>query len=302
MFPATQLFLLGAAKAGTTALAYWLDSHSSIVLSRPKEPVFFEYEYHKGIDYYWSTYFDNRWNGELYVVDARHRNLFLPFVPHRIYDSIPNPRFLISLREPISRAYSHWWHWRSRGMEALEFRAAVQENRDRLEKGMELSSDLWGSTLDPVTGTNAYRTYLDSGFYVEQIVRYLDLFGPDRVKIVFFEEWTTDHRVLEDILAFLGLHVTSTLLERPPQINKGTVRYEMRTWKDMSEKVNPNRNLRRYVPKTAKRWIKNALSQRVTRPAIDDATTIELADLYNPYNRDLEVLLRRKLPSSWGTY
>ena len=50
-------FLLGASKAGTTSLHYYLAQHPGILMSDPKEPAYFRLEYERGADWYWRTYF-----------------------------------------------------------------------------------------------------------------------------------------------------------------------------------------------------------------------------------------------------
>lgn len=138
-----EIFILGAAKCGTTTLANWLARSPDIAMSHPKEPVFFEYEYRLGLQHYWDKYFSGSWRGESWVLDARHRNLLLPFIAARIEESVERPYFLITLREPVKRAYAHWWHWRSRGEESLRFEDAIELDRDRLERGIELSDNVW---------------------------------------------------------------------------------------------------------------------------------------------------------------
>ena len=65
-------FLLGASKAGTTSLHYYLAQHPDILMSDPKEPAFFRLEYERGPDWYWRTYF-RRYAGQL-----RHRCRKMP--------------------------------------------------------------------------------------------------------------------------------------------------------------------------------------------------------------------------------
>jgi hypothetical protein len=70
--------LLGAAKCGTTSLAYYLSQHPDVCFSDPKEPIFFEAEYEKGLDHYWQKYFQ-AWSGERAIGEGRPWNLYLPF-------------------------------------------------------------------------------------------------------------------------------------------------------------------------------------------------------------------------------
>lgn len=293
-----EIFILGAAKCGTTTLAHWLGSHPSVVMSQPKEPIFFEYEYQMGLAHYWSKYFSDSWRGEAWPLEARHRNLFLPFIPERIEASVDDPYFLVTLREPVHRAYADWWHWRSRGKEPLSFEAAIELDRDRLERGIELSEDLWGRTLDPVDGRNELRTYLDSGFYAEQTKRYIDRFGGDRVCVVFLEEWAESCLPLECAVGSLPLSPEGGLDNLDLHVNRGDVRYaypeSLQVLKSLRQRL-PSR----LMPQRIKEGLKPLLLQRVSRPEIEAGARKQLADLYRERNRELESLLGRDVPSGW---
>jgi len=119
-----HFFILGAAKCGTSSLYYYLDQHPEILMSTPKETLFFEKEYHQGVDYFRSKYFPN-YNGETFLGEARHRNLYLPYIPDRLAKSFPDAKLIIMLRNPVDRAYSHYVHCKNRGIEALNFKDAI---------------------------------------------------------------------------------------------------------------------------------------------------------------------------------
>ena len=111
----TQLpnfLIIGAPKCGTTALYYALKRHPQIHLSTPKEPFFFEEEFDRGTEYYWRTYFADGWQGQPLVGEARNAHLFVPYVTRRIYETVPHARLIASLRNPVERAFSHWWMMR----------------------------------------------------------------------------------------------------------------------------------------------------------------------------------------------
>lgn len=137
VFP--DLFILGAAKCGTASLYNWLGQHSQICVSKPKEPVFFEAEFHRGLDFYWDKYFSH-YQGQRILCDARHRNLYMPYVPDRIHSVNPNARFIVLVRNPIDRAYSHWWMFHRRSKDKDVFEAAVQDNLARLAKGLRMDT------------------------------------------------------------------------------------------------------------------------------------------------------------------
>jgi hypothetical protein len=187
-----SLFVIGTAKSATTSLHVYLDQHPGIFMSKPKEPFFFEAEYERGAAFYYRKYFGG-WNGERVVGESRHRNLYLPFVPARIHAFNPHASLIAILRNPSERAVSHWWHWRSRGMEELAPAEAFQCDIDRLHSGKQSSSPAEIGCLDE-SGRSGDRTYIDTGYYAEQLERYIALFGRNRLHVILFDELVREPR------------------------------------------------------------------------------------------------------------
>lgn len=178
-----------------------------ICMSNPKEPFFFEKEYQSGLDHYWQKYFIH-FRNETFVGEARHRNLYLPYVPKRIRNSFPDAKLIVIVRNPVERAYSAYMHRRLHGFERLPFGQAINKDLERIEL-----EQAWGP--DEIeqsylanwhqSGMNLkYRTYVDSGYYGEQIERYLDYFGRDQLLIISFDEFVNNPlSTYYDILGFL---------------------------------------------------------------------------------------------------
>jgi Sulfotransferase domain len=202
-----SFFILGAAKCGTTSLHGYLGQHPQICVSLPKEPFFFEAEWEHGADFYFHRYFSH-WAGEMIVGEARHRNLYLPYVPQRIFEYNPEARLIVCLRNPVDRAVSHWWHWFSRGEEVLSFHDSICQDWRRIQAGVCYNTPenrkIYAEALR-ADGKGFLRTYLDSGYYEEQILRYLSLFPKQRLKVILFEDLVADpHRVIAETCQFLG--------------------------------------------------------------------------------------------------
>ncbi len=183
-----NLFVLGAAKAGTTSIYNLLRSHPDICMSDPKEPFFFECEFEKGLKFYEDKYFSN-WNGEKIIGEARHRNLYLPYVPERIHSVNPNPKLIVMLRDPVDRAYSHWWHLFSRGLEDLDFEKAIQLDLERIQKGDTIEGDERVAEYCSIEdNVKMFRTYVDSGYYTLQLRKYNSLFKKENLLILLFDD------------------------------------------------------------------------------------------------------------------
>jgi hypothetical protein len=148
-----NFFILGAPKSGTTALCHALEKHPSVHLSTPKEPYYFEAEYERGTEFYWHTYFAAGWRGQPLIGDARAAHLYLPYVPRRIYDTVSDARLVAILRNPVERAFSHWWMQRCHGREPFGFDDALRENRAAIGRGDsyegERAERLWRAHIAP---------------------------------------------------------------------------------------------------------------------------------------------------------
>lgn len=111
-------------------------------------------------------------------------------------------RIVILLREPAAKVFSQYVHLWTEGRETLPFEEALAASGARRAAGF---SDMFD--------------YEGGGFYAEHVVRYLDLFGPDRVLVVLFEEMVRDMAPVRARLeAFLGAALPATGL---PQTNVG---------------------------------------------------------------------------------
>ncbi len=109
--PEIGAFLLGAPKAGTTWLAGALEQHPGICVSEPKEPN--EVATHKGTFHRddrlpdWDRY-ASCFKGSGLKLDCSVHALACPVVPSRVSEWWPDARFIVCLREPVSRTISHW--------------------------------------------------------------------------------------------------------------------------------------------------------------------------------------------------
>src|SRR5262245_44057756 len=114
-----NFFIVGAPKAGTTSLYEYLRRHPQVYMSPVKEPNYFSYAdtvaqnlYHKekGIEQ-WDEYVKlfEASNGAHAIGEASVSYLFYPEVPRRLNEKFPDARIIIVLRNPVDRAYSHYY-------------------------------------------------------------------------------------------------------------------------------------------------------------------------------------------------
>lgn len=118
--------------------------------------------------------------------EASVQYLWNPGTAEWIRRTVPEAKILISLREPVSRAYSHY---------LMDIRNRVQR-RPFLE-ALHLDVDT------PTRPRRTHHLYADYGRYCEQVARYLKVFG-ENVRVLFFEEFVEDTRPhLRDVFRFL---------------------------------------------------------------------------------------------------
>ena len=296
-----NFLVLGAAKSGTTSLYAYLDTHPDVFFSSPKEPVFFEAEYERGLAYYWQRYFEG-WSGQHAIGEARSYNLYLPYVPQRIAETLDGPRLIAVLREPGARAYSHWWHRVTRRIEKLSFEEALEENQRELEAGIRFEGEegarAWRKGLTRNLTVASHATYLDLGFYAEQLRRYLELFPAQNLKVVLFEDLAEDPvAVTREMWRFLGVD-PDVELSNTEAHNPAHDVMETAAWTHLTQ-INKKLGYSRLLPRGLRRLGRRLLTGRpAERPAMRSETRSFLHEYFAARNRDLESLIERDL-SAW---
>jgi hypothetical protein len=260
-FRLPSFFVVGAAKSGTTSLHVYLDQHPDIFMSKPKEPFFFEAEYGRGPEYYYRRYFGG-WRGEREVGESRHRNLYMPYIPARIQAFNPQARIIAILRNPAARAISHWWHWYARGKESLPLFEALQADLERIQAGQHVR------TVEEIEryrqcvgdeGQGYYRTYLDTGYYLEQLQRYEARFGIDRIHVILMDDFREPEKTLAGVFRFLDVDpgvasgLNYELLNEAPAGKEQQITPEAWNW--LVRHYQPyNRQLESYLERSLAMW------------------------------------------------
>lgn len=109
-------------KAGTTLLYEILRLHPEIFLPHDRRHFFdLDEHYNKGIEWY-KQFFQNSEHYKI-IGTITPVYLFFEYVTERIKDTLDTDiKFLIILRNPIDRAYSHYWMSFKRGYETLSLK------------------------------------------------------------------------------------------------------------------------------------------------------------------------------------
>ena len=177
--PLPNFLILGAQKAGTTALYAYLREHPSIAGPPWKEVSFFDRHYARGAGWYRGN-FPNRLylrrlqarTGAVPLVgEASPSYLFHPAGPERVASLVPEARLVALVRNPIDRALSHYHHVVALGRESLSFDDALAAEESRMQGELQKMDD-------PRYFSYAWwnYTYASRGLYAEQLERWLERF------------------------------------------------------------------------------------------------------------------------------
>lgn len=125
------------------------------------------------------------------------------WTPERAAKLVPNARLVVSLRDPIDRAYSQYHYFRRRGSEPLEtFEEAIDAEPERLkgEEAREIADKHYDSW-------RVYRWgYLRTSRYAEHLERWLEVFPREQFLFLRFDELAAEpQRTLEQVQAHVGL-------------------------------------------------------------------------------------------------
>jgi hypothetical protein len=208
--PLPDFLILGAQKAGTTALYAYLRWHPEITGPSFKEVSFFDRHYAKGERWYRAHMPVRR---RSLVGEASPSYLFHPLAPERVARLLPDARLIALLRNPVDRAFSHYQHEVALGREPLSFEAAVDREDERMQ------GELDRMLRDPSYFSLAWwnYTYVARGRYAEQLERWFASFPREQLLVLFTEELSADTaRTYRRVLGFLGVGARD--LESYPRI------------------------------------------------------------------------------------
>ena len=199
--PLPDFLIIGAQKAGTTALYAYLRRHPAITGPSWKEVSYFDRHYARGEAWYRGN-FPNvvRARGKL-VGEASPSYIFHPLGPERVKALVPEARLVALVRNPVDRALSHYHHEVALGREPLRFEDALDAEEERLRGEAERLA------AEPGYFSQAWwsHAYKARGRYAEQLERWLELFPREQLLILPSEDLDTDPEWTHaQVLEFLG--------------------------------------------------------------------------------------------------
>ncbi|WP_171238993.1 sulfotransferase [Ruegeria sp. HKCCA5763] len=293
-----DFLIIGAARAGTTALHSYLRQNPSVFMPTVKEPNFFCFEGEAlackgpGADYINNSVVDIDAYRTLFAPapansicgEASPLYLYSPKAPGRIHHHIPNVRMVVILRNPVDQALSHYLYAVKQRIEPLEdFAAALDAEDERLEADWQ-----------PLFGYSRFPRY------AEQLSRYFSLFDRNQFLIRTYEDFQTDPQgLITDITEFIGAD-SGFRPDISSQLNAGGVP-RSRLFQDFLMKPNPITGLIARVMPQEMRWkIRDQLSRFNLKRGVEMPPRARaiLQDRLLPEIETLEQMLERDL-SAW---
>ena len=182
-----NLFIPGASRSGTTSMHVQLNGHPDIFMTPRKEPHYLCRD-DKGLDDYGPLFHSA--TGYKYRGESSTGYMLLPEVTARIQEFMPDAKFILMFRNPVDRAWSHYWHIRGgSGAESAGFREAFVRSMNE-PRGFAMYD----------------KQYHQTGLYAHWLQQYLEAVGPERVQVVILEEFSANpQKTLHALCQFLEI-------------------------------------------------------------------------------------------------
>lgn len=203
-----DFIIIGTSKSGTTTLYSYLQQHPYIQPSYSKEIDYFDKKFDKGIMWY-KSFFDTRI--AKFFKQKQNRNYLTGHVcdafyhkksAKRIKETLPNVKLILILRDPISRAASHYNQSVKKNREKLKFNEAINLQLKN-DCGVEEKKLLHFSKKFNVDPENFY---LSAGIYSPRLENFLKFFNKTNLLIIKSEDLFSDPKnVLNDICKYLEI-------------------------------------------------------------------------------------------------
>lgn len=313
-----SFFVVGAQKAGTTALHHYLVGHPDIFLPAIKETHFFDDghgEYSLGMAHYLNTYFLED-NGHAIVGEVDPEYLFFPEAAARINEHFPAAKLIFVLRDPVARAYSHYQMTLSRGYERLGFAQAIAREEARMGFFPEsIDADSERVLYQPPAATEESRrrlfnhvvrsdfSYVGRGFYYRQVARYLEYFPKTQMLFLLADDLQHDAaRALQRVYEFLSVQEVPYVMLADEQTNQATLPRSPGLQRFLLDRSPVKTMLKCLIPSGVRLAMRKQLLasnvQSAKLPVMDAAIETHLRSIYAEDVKQLATLIGRDL-SAW---
>ncbi|MEO8710483.1 MAG: sulfotransferase [Parafilimonas sp.] len=291
-----NFLIIGPPKCASTSLHYYLGQHPDVFVSPTKETNFFTHDYYRGLEFY-AQYFSNA-KTEKAIGEATPSYFFLPFAADRIKKDLPNAKLIVTLRNPVERAFSHWLMFKEAGVEKKSFRDAIKINLEQMQEYNfegEKGAEIWEKRKNTADDNDNWpRIYIQPGMYAESLNMYYESFKPEQMHIVFLEDLKKIFsETIKEVFRFLNVD-ENFMVENTEAKNF----YFDKKYFRFLQKLTGIKTAR-YISGILPSNLKNIFKQKQTAvkviPKISDEDRAFLQDLFLPDIRQLEKITNRSL-------
>jgi hypothetical protein len=270
--PLPNFLIIGAMRSGTSSLAYYLRDHPQVFMARNKELHFFTDRFDNGLD--WYRYQFGGGDGHAVVGEATPTYMYDPVAVERMAAVLPVAKLVAVLRNPVDRAYSHYWHQVEKGRETASFAEAVAAEPDRIAGREGWERRAWA--------------YVDKGRYRRQLDCVCSFYPRDAIHVILFEDLRDrPDATFASVCEFLGVDTAYA----PPTLGR-VVNPHIRV---RSERV---RRATRRLPKRLQDLVGRINAPPTEYPPMEPGMRATLTRTFEPENDALAGWLGRDL-SAW---
>ena len=279
-----NLFIVGVPRGGTTSIYEYLKNIPEIYVPSTKEPHYFSVNINPAIfkpkpirikTKYLELFASAK--NEKFIADCSTSYIYDPDAAKQIYSKVPEAKIVISLRDPVERIFSHYLLDKRLGWLKSSF-------HDELKSSLEFFSK----------GEKSYMG-LQIFKYSENVLKFLETFGKDQVKVIIFEKFVENpKKTIEEILQFLGLDSSINDIEYSAHNKSYGLRGPIAEIILQSDSV---KKFLKIIPQESRKFFrKKFLTQEYTKSKMNEEDKHTLIDFYKDDVLKLQNILHHQFP------
>jgi hypothetical protein len=303
--------IAGERRCGTTSLYQWIKAHPDVFLHPTTDMNYFiPDELTKTRQWRDGEVDPNEWENTHAREDyarlfleaegfaaAGHKGADLLFwkpAHRRIAEFLPDAKFIVMLRNPVKRAWSHYWNEIGKGRERLRFEDAVEKESERSRKSAYARLHL---------------SYAARGFYRDSLESFYERIDRRRVLVLISEQlFRRPEEGLRKIYKFLevdenagfenaGLAVNENWTTVPREwALAAAVKPVARFYERVSESVIVRVTKEAEKRRKFRKFMKSVFRRPASNIVMPEQTKRMLAEIYTAPNASLEKFLGYEIP------
>ena len=216
-----DFLVIGAKRCGTTSLYQHLPEHPCISKSPYDNMGFFNDNFHLGVNWYKSFFpttftrdkIKSKFGGFL-AFDVTTKYMEEESTANNVYQTKPNMKIIIILRNPVDRAYSQYHLNVREKVEKRSFEDVIEENMNKLDKESRERHEIKPQFLAEKNN------YLKKGLYAQQLRHWLKIFPRKNILIMSTEEFESNQQTIYNKI-FEFLNISQFEIKNTEKMEKG---------------------------------------------------------------------------------